>query len=381
MGAAGPVPTAFISSSGELGGAEGILLSVLEGVGPGWATEVIVLGDGPLVDRIRALGIPVAVVRERRRIGLAAAAFDAWRLLRRSRARVVHANGVRAALVAALGGGGGRPVLWYRMDTSRDGLLGDLIARRCRLIVGLSASVNDRFRDRLPERLRVVNPGVRERRVDLVAARERVRRRIGSSADAAVIVVAARLSPPKGQMDAIEALARVREDRPEAQLALLGSETRGFPCYRAALLERAADLDVARAVHFLGSMTVDEATDFVAGCDVLLAPSRYDPASGWREGFGLSAVEAMSVRTPVVAYRHGSFPEVLGECARFADEGDVAALAAEVARLFSDPELRERLAACGASLAQRYRPERTVAEIKACYREIGGEPADDPTRR
>jgi len=39
------------------------------------------------------------------------------------------------------------------------------------------------------------------------------------------------------------------------------------------------------------------------------------------------------VHTPVVAYRHGALPEVLGDCALFVSEGDRDELAKTVIRV------------------------------------------------
>ena len=94
-------------------------------------------------------------------------------------------------------------------------------------------------------------------------------------------------------------------------------------------------------MHFLGHRpsgigSVADAVRLVSGCDLLVAPSRREPPYGWQEGFGLAVAEAMRVGTPVVAYRNGSLPEVLGDCGELVDEGDTAGLAAAITAVLGD---------------------------------------------
>ena len=116
-------------------------------------------------------------------------------------------------------------------------------------------------------------------------------------------------------------------------------------------------------MHFLGHRpsgigSVADAVRLVSGCDLLVAPSRREPPYGWQEGFGLAVAEAMRVGTPVVAYRYGSLPEVLGDCGELVDEGDTAGLAAAIAAVLDDPPRRERMAAAGASARDLLSPRR-----------------------
>src|SRR4051795_5563286 len=78
-------------------------------------------------------GIPLTVVRLRR-------------LLSRHRARLVHADGTKAALCGVLATAGTRiPVLWMRYDGSFDGPVARVVARRCTAVVGISEAALDTF--------------------------------------------------------------------------------------------------------------------------------------------------------------------------------------------------------------------------------------------
>ena len=146
-------------------------------------------------------------------------------------------------------------------------------------------------------------------------------------------------------MELINAAPTVFERRPDARIALLGGPRHAYPDYERELRDRARRLGVADRVHFLGHrpsgvLSNADAVRFVAGCDLLVAPSMREPPYGWQEGFGLAVAEAMQVGTPVVAYRNGSLPEVLAGCGELVAEGDTAALAAAIVRVLEDGAVR-----------------------------------------
>ena len=61
------------------------------------------------------------------------------------------------------------------------------------------------------------------------------------------------------------------------------------------------------AVEFIGEITDPQKTQFLGEARALLFPV------DWPEPFGLSMIEAMACGTPVLAFRHGSVPEIVDE--------------------------------------------------------------------
>ncbi len=80
----------------------------------------------------------------------------------------------------------------------------------------------------------------------------------------------------------------------------------------------------------------DRLADLHAGAAALVHPAIH-------EGFGLTALEAMSVGTPVIAAPSPGILEVCGDAARYADARDGAALAGALVAVGGSPALRRDL--------------------------------------
>lgn len=367
-----PVAVTFVSSHAELGGSEAYLARLLEQFGPDWVREVVVLAPGPFVERLRERGLPVEVAAAPGSgPGLALGAWRLRRALRRGAPEVVHANGFKAAAVCALATAGTRlPVVWMKHDLARDGRTARLLGRRARMVIGVSETVNATFAGARGIDARVVPNGLPDYEIDADAARGRLRELVGAGAGTPVVLQVGHLHPGKGQLELVEAVPEVLRALPEARIAFVGADNRYEPEYGERLRARADELGVSRALTFLGHR--DDAVELIAGADALAVPSVPHAASGWREGFGLVAAEAMAVGTPVVAYAEDALVEVLGDCGEIVPVGDRAALGRALVRLLSDATLSDALRRCGRARARRFRLPEAAAAVAALYREVAG---------
>ena len=85
------------------------------------------------------------------------------------------------------------------------------------------------------------------------------------------------------------------------------------------------------------------------------------------EGFGIPALEAMTVGVPVVAAARGALPEVVGDAGLLVDPLDVTALADALERVLRDDQLRDRLSAAGGARARRFSWRASADALTGAY--------------
>jgi glycosyltransferase involved in cell wall biosynthesis len=361
--------TLFISSHAQRGGSERYLLGLLEELPRRSIAGVVSLQDGPFIGELAAAGHAAAVVAcSGRPASIVRAAVALRRRVRLSQPDVIHANGIKAALVAGLAGIGlGVPTVWVKHDFSRDGWLARAVARRCSQVIGVSAAVLDELAGRVRVPLHVVPPGILDVEVDTRAARKTVLGLLGRAVDdVAVVTLVGRVEPIKGQRELLEAARTVVARRPRTHFLLAGPDDPNHPRERMRLEERAAELGLVQHVAFAGYRA--DALDLVAGSDVIVIPSVASDPSRAAEGASFVAIEALALRTPVVAYASGGIPEVLGTCGVLVPPGDHGALADAIVEVLEDRPRRERLTERGrARFLARHRRARMAAGMRDRY--------------
>ena len=101
----------------------------------------------------------------------------------------------------------------------------------------------------------------------------------------------------------------------------------------------------------------------VRGAKAVMFPSLY-------EGFGLPALEAIRLGTPVISSTVSSLPEVVGEAGLLVDPYDAQAIAAAMRALDGDPALGERLSAAAPAQAAKFSDEAYRARLSAMYAKV-----------
>lgn len=155
-------------------------------------------------------------------------------------------------------------------------------------------------------------------------------------------------------LDAYERVLARRPDAPALRLAGRVTDAAGEWLTR---LERAPL--AGRASH-LGYVEDASRRALYAGALALVVPSLH-------EGFGLTALEAITVGVPVIAARRGSLPEVLGEAAWFVEPDDPDALAAAMLRVLTEPASTTRLSEAGLRRAEAFSWRRSAETLRAAY--------------
>jgi glycosyltransferase involved in cell wall biosynthesis len=174
--------------------------------------------------------------------------------------------------------------------------------------------------------LHIVPVGVDQERFRPLPHVARVSGRLMTTASADV--------PLKGLTYLIDALAKVRTERPDAHLVVIGR-----PRHKSAVPQQLERLGLEGVVEFVSGVSDERIVELYAEAELAVVPSLY-------EGFSLPAVEAMACGVPLVATTGGALPEVVGpngDAALTVPPKDPSALATAIVRALDDPGLRERL--------------------------------------
>jgi glycosyltransferase involved in cell wall biosynthesis len=244
---------------------------------------------------------------------------------------------------------------WRRRLTFRRwyGFLGMQIevARHYRRIVTVSSSSKRDIVEQMgidADRLIVVPIGADHEKFRPRPEIARVPGRIMTTASADV--------PLKGLVHLLEAVAKLRTERPDTHLVVIGKARPESHAGRAV-----ARLGLADAVEFASGVSDERLVELYAQAQVAVVPSLY-------EGFSLPAAEAMASGVPLVTTTGGALPEVVGTdgvSGLLVPPGDPGALAQAIARVMDDPELGARLAAGGRRRVLERFTWRTCAQLTA----------------
>jgi glycosyltransferase involved in cell wall biosynthesis len=388
----------YLTTSGQLGGAETSLLEILASVRaaePGWRLSVVAPAEGPFVDRVRGLGVDVRALpfpRALARVGegqlsggggrlryaraglaMAAHARALDRVLGPENPDVVHANGFKAHVLGALAKPAGAALVWHVHDyvsgRARTAQALSRVAGRASAIVTNSESVS---RDVMSTLQPLAPVQVVYNAVDLA--------RFSPEGPRMDLDAAAGLPPPapgtvrvglvatfgrwKGHETFFQAIARL----PRAlalRAFIIGDslyETDSSQLRRADLEARVSALGLGDRIGFTG-FAVDAAAAMRALDLVVHASVQPEP-------FGMVIAEAMACGRPVVVSLAGGAAEIVrdGVDALGHAPGDAASLADRLAMLVSDSDLRARLGGAARATAEdRFDRARLARELTPLY--------------
>ncbi len=151
------------------------------------------------------------------------------------------------------------------------------------------------------------------------------RRELGLPEEGRLVVAVGGLNERKNPERLLQAVARVRERRPDTRLALVGDGP-----LRETLLRRAAAMGLDAEVSIPGPVSHDDVVRWMIAADLLAIPSTVEP-------LGVVALEALACGRPVVATRIGGTSEVVGTAGTLVDPMDVGSIADGIARVLADP--------------------------------------------
>ena len=151
------------------------------------------------------------------------------------------------------------------------------------------------------------------------------------------IGIVSRLSFEKGVDIMISAMPTLLQNYPSVKLLIVGDGGK-----KEELLSLSNDLKVSHAIEWAGLQPKDKLIDYYKQMDLVVVPSRF-------EGFGLTAIEAMSFGIPVVASAVDGLKEVIEDTKSgvlFPSE-DADTLSKTLVSLIQDDKKRESIAVEG----------------------------------
>jgi glycosyltransferase involved in cell wall biosynthesis len=189
------------------------------------------------------------------------------------------------------------------------------------------------------------------------------RRRLGLPLDVPVIGTIGRFTEQKDHDTLLRAARRLVDRCPRALVAIVG-----YGPLHDRLLEQCDRLGLGGHVRFLGEIT--DPYPFYAAVDVFVMTSRW-------EGFPVVILEAMAAGRPVVSTRVGGIAEAVdhGRSGFLTEPGDDEGLAAALAALVADPALRGRFGNAARADVHRYAIQRLARKWTRLYESVREQPA------
>jgi glycosyltransferase involved in cell wall biosynthesis len=355
-----PVRCAFINHYTGYGGAELMLLTLLERIDRSRVAPILITpGEGLLTEGARELGVETVVVPVSpalldvarggagSRLGavsavgaLPVAAVRLARAISRVRADVVVTNSAKAHVYGSLAGRlARRPVVWRIHDTMDSPDFGGS-TRRLLLTIGrripaLVLSVSEStgrplIAGGIPrERVTTLYNGI-----DLTALRAGAGEAPASPDGLARVGSIGRLTPLKGHAVMIDAAALLVKRGVEARFIIAGAQAREAPTHLDDLRARAERLGIADRVELISPF--DDLAALLTGLDVVVH------ASVLPDSLPTTVIEAMALGKPVVATALGGVPELIRdtETGFLIPPDDAGRMADAVEEVLAAPERR-----------------------------------------
>lgn len=166
------------------------------------------------------------------------------------------------------------------------------------------------------------------------------------------------LAPRKNIGRLLDAYALLVERRSQTcpPLVLAGPPTATSPEW----IERLDHPPLVDRVRCTGYLPSESLRDLYENAAVLVLPSLH-------EGFGLPAVEAMTIGVPVVASNRGALPEVVGDAGLLINPLDSADIADALERLLVDHSFAQSCSERGFQQAEKFTWKASAAALRQAY--------------
>lgn len=196
------------------------------------------------------------------------------------------------------------------------------------------------------------------------------KRKYGLNPTDTVLGITARLVEDKGHEYLLRALAALKPGLPSLRALIVGEGRQ-----RASLENLSSKLHVEKEVVFAGS--VSDVSEPLSAIDIFVLPAT------WREGFGLSIVEAMACQKPVIVTNIWALNTLIQDnvTGMMVEPKQVEPLAQAILKCVQNPTFARTLAQNGYEMVKRLFPiKRMAQEIADVYHSVLGETQSNKKR-
>jgi len=183
----------------------------------------------------------------------------------------------------------------------------------------------------------VIPNGVDIDRFDPEKVTDTLKEKFFGSNDVVILGMVGRIHPNKGQLDFVQAAARLAARQSNLRFLIIGDAPLGFEEYYQKVSASITEYGLqGRAL--ITNVPSAQIPVVMNSIDILLAPS-------YQESFSYTLLEAMAMKKPVIASDAGGTPEMIsdGENGILVPPGDPEALARAASALLADADLRNRI--------------------------------------
>ncbi len=205
-----------------------------------------------------------------------------------------------------------------------------------------------------PSRVEVVHNGVVQPSDALFHKASRRRPAILKKHGHPIILYVGRFTLHKGLDYLIRAMKKVVVHHPHARLVLVGSGEKEHE-----LIELVAELDLSAHVIFAGWMRGEQLARMYASADVYVQPSVSEP-------FGISPLEALSHKTPVIVSKQSGIAEGIHHALKV-DFWDVDGLAEKISGVLSYPSVWSQLQINGHKESRQFTWKKSAQACRHIY--------------
>ncbi len=236
------------------------------------------------------------------------------------------------------------------------------------MAVAISGPVGNHLRNdfRVPEdKVRLINNGVNLSEIDSIYSQVEagdMKAAYGLGRDATVVGSVARLVSDKGHEYLIRSIAELRPKFPKIRLLIVGDGP-----HRHFLENLTGELGLRSHVTFTGTLSSREVIRALGAVDIFAMPAT------WREGFGLSIVEAMACYKPVIVTNIWSLNSLVQNDVTgiLIEPNQVRPLTESIQRLILHEDVRRRIGRAAREMTERFFSiSRMAQEMHGLYAEL-----------